>query len=136
MMKSETNQSKLVAENRRYVKTVAKQYLNQGLTLEQLVEEGNKGLVAAAERYDASKGYAFISYAVWWVRQSMLKALAAAQRGIPMPDDNPLTACERGILRSFSDGESLEQIAADRRLTEERLRQIIKRINDKILNNE
>ena len=52
MLKSETNQSKLVAENRRYVEAVAQQYLNQGLTLEQLIEEGNKGLVAASERYD------------------------------------------------------------------------------------
>lgn len=136
MMKSETNQSKLVAGNRRYVETVAKQYLNEGLTLEQLIEEGNKGLAKAAKRYDPSKGCAFISYAVWWIRESILKALAAAQRGIPMPDDNSLTARERSILRSFADGESLEQIAADRRLTEERLRQIIKRINDKILNHE
>lgn len=135
-MKSKTNQGKLVAENRRYVGAVAQQYLNQGLTLEQLIEEGNKGLVAAAERYDEGKGRGFMSYAVWRVRESILKALVAVQRGIPMPGDNPLTARERGILRSIADGESLAQIAADRRLTEERLRQIIMRINDKILNNE
>lgn len=136
MMKSETNQSKLVADNRRYVETVAKQYLNQGLTLEQLIEEGNKGLEKAAERYDPSKGYAFISYAVWWVRQSILEAIVVVERGEPIPDDNLLTARERGILRCIVEGESLKQIAADRRLTEERLRQIINRIHDKILNNE
>lgn len=135
-MRNEVNLSELIVENERYVECVAKQYLNQGLTLEQLIEEGNKGLAQAAERYNPSKGYAFISYAVWWVRESILIALVAVQRGIPMPDDNPLTARERGILRSIADGESLAQIAADRRLTEERLRQIIMRINDKILNNE
>ena len=73
-------QSELIAANKRYVECVAKQYLNQGLTLEQLIEEGNKGLVAAAERYDEGKGRGFMSYAVWWVRQSMLQALVAADR--------------------------------------------------------
>lgn len=80
------NKEELVTENRRYVEAVAKQYLNQGLTLEQLIEEGNKGLVAAAERYDANKGYKFISYAVWLVRMSILQALAAVQRGEPIPE--------------------------------------------------
>lgn len=131
-MKNGTNPSKLVAENRRYVEAVAKQYLNQGLTLELLIEEGNKGLVKAAERYDDSKGYFFMSYAVWWVRQSMLQALAATMRGEPIPDGNALTARERGILRDIADGESLEQIAEERRLTEERVRQISEKAQQKI----
>ena len=85
-MNNKMNTEKLVAENRQYVEAVAKQYLNQGLELEQLIEEGNKGLVAAAERYDASKGSKFISYAVWWVRMSILQALAAIEQGEPIPE--------------------------------------------------
>ena len=86
MMNNKTYTSELVASNRQYVEAVAKQYLNQGLTIEQLIEEGNKGLVAAAERYDASKGCKFISYAIWWVRMSILQALAAIERGEPIPE--------------------------------------------------
>ena len=82
MTKTEGKQEELIAENKRYVETIAKLYLNRGLTMEQLIEEGNKGLKAAAERYDEGKGYAFMSYAVWWVRQSILQALVAADRGL------------------------------------------------------
>ena len=86
MMNNKMNTEELVAENRQYVEAVAKQYLKQGLELEQLIEEGNKGLVAAAERYDACKGCKFISYAIWWVRMSILQALAAIERGEPIPE--------------------------------------------------
>lgn len=128
MMKSETNQSKLVAENRRYVETVAKQYLNQGLTLEQLIEEGNKGLVAAAERYDASMGYAFISYAVWWVRQSMLQALCGREAS----GWGTLSERERSIRQAIDEGRPLADIAAEWNLSEARVRQIYNRsINKK-----
>ena len=126
MMKSETNQSKLVAENRQYVETVAKQYLNQGLTLEQLIEEGNKGLVAAAERYDASKGYAFISYAVWWVRQSILQALCGRERG-----DRALSERERSIQQGIDEGRPLADIAAEWNISEVRVRQIYNRTINK-----
>ena len=136
MMNNKTNTEKLLTENRSVVEAVAKQYMDKGLTMEQLIEEGNKGLVKAAERYDASKGFKFLSYAVWWIRQSILQALAATEQGEPIPSDDQLTARERGILRSIEDGESLAQIAADRHLTEERLRQIINRINNKIQNHE
>ena len=135
-MNNKTNTEKLLTENRSVVEAVAKQYMDKGLTMEQLIEEGNKGLVKAAERYDASKGFKFLSYAVWWIRQSILQALAATEQGEPIPSDDQLTARERGILRSIEDGESLAQIAADRHLTEERLRQIINRINKKIQNHE
>ena len=118
------NTSELIATNKHYVETVAKQYLNQGLTLEQLIEEGNKGLAKAAERYDPDKGYAFMSYAIWWVRQSILQALVATQRGEPTPQEEQLTARERGILRSIEEGETIEQIATDRKLTVERVKQI------------
>ena len=136
MMNNKTNTEKLLTENRSVVEAVAKQYMDKGLTMEQLIEEGNNGLVKAAERYDASKGFKFLSYAVWWIRQSILQALAATEQGEPIPSDDQLTARERGILRSIEDGESLAQIAADRHLTEERLRQIINRINKKIQNHE
>ena len=135
-MNKKMNTEKLLTENRSVVEAVAKQYMDKGLTMEQLIEEGNKGLVKAAERYDASKGFKFLSYAVWWIRQSILQALAATEQGEPIPSDDQLTARERGILRSIEDGESLAQIAADRHLTEERLRQIINRINKKIQNHE
>ena len=135
-MNNKTNTEKLLTENRSVVEAVAKQYMDKGLTMEQLIEEGNKGLVKAAERYDASKGFKFLSYAVWWIRQGILQALAATEQGEPIPSDDQLTARERGILRSIEDGESLAQIAADRHLTEERLRQIINRINKKIQNHE
>jgi RNA polymerase primary sigma factor len=82
------NKEELLIENRRYVEAVAKQYLNQGLTLGQLIEEGNKGLVKAADLYDESKGSSFIAYAVWWVRKSILKALADMQQGKPNLDNN------------------------------------------------
>lgn len=80
------NKSELIAENKHYVELVAKQYLNQGLALEQLIEEGNKGLIYAYEHYDASKGFAFMSYAVWFVRASILQAIAAVERGQPIPE--------------------------------------------------
>lgn len=82
------NKEELFAENRRYVEAVAKQYLNQGLTLGQLIEEGNKGLLKATDLYDESNGSSFIAYAVWWVRKSILQALAAMQQGEHNPDDN------------------------------------------------
>lgn len=86
MTNKKKNHEELLTENRRYVEAVAKQYLNRGLTMEQLIEEGNKGLVASAERYDAGKGPNFITYAVWWIRMSILQALAAVQRGEPIPE--------------------------------------------------
>ena len=127
MMNNKTDIQKMIDDNRGVVEAVAKQYLGQGLTLEQLIEEGNKGLAKAAERYDPSKGFKFMSYAVWWVRQSILEALVAMdakRRGLPTQEHTLLTTRERGILRDIADGESLEQIAEDRRLTVERVRQI------------
>lgn len=118
------NKSELIAENKHYVELVAKQYLNQGLTLEQLIDAGNKGLIKADEHFDPSKGFAFMSYAVWWIRQSILEALAATARSESLPQGNELSARERGILRNIADGESLEQIAEERGLTVERVKQI------------
>jgi RNA polymerase primary sigma factor len=76
---------KLVTANLRFVVNVAKKYQNQGLPLSDLISEGNIGLINAIERYDVDKGYHFISYAVWWIRQSILKAVCEKSRLIRLP---------------------------------------------------
>lgn len=76
---------KLVTANLRFVVNVAKKYQNQGLTLSDLISEGNIGLINAIERYDVDKGYHFISYAVWWIRQAILKAICEKSRLIRLP---------------------------------------------------
>jgi RNA polymerase primary sigma factor len=77
--------NELVSANLRFVVSVAKQYQNQGLAIQDLVNEGNLGLIKAAQKFDASKGFKFISYAVWWIRQSILQALANNGRIVRLP---------------------------------------------------
>ena len=96
---------KLVSSNLRFVVNVAKKYQNQGLPLSDLINEGNIGLMNAIDRYDVDKGYHFISYAVWWIRQAILKAICEKSRMIRLPLNraNELVQIEKAKKELMSD---------------------------------
>ena len=117
---------RLIKANLRFVVSVAKQYQNKGLNLEDLISEGNIGLVKAAERFDHTKGFKFISYAVWWIRQSIMHALGEYSRQIRLPQN------QIGLLRKIN-GEVIEFMQRyDREPTPQELSEKIGEPVDKI----
>ena len=117
---------KLVRANLRFVVSVAKQYQNQGLSLLDLINEGNLGLIKAAKKFDETKGFKFISYAVWWIRQSILQALAEQARIVRLPL-NKLGALNK-IKKAFV---QLEQ-KFEREPSAEELSQILEMSEDQV----
>ncbi len=111
---------KLVRANLRFVVSVAKQYQNQGMSLQDLINEGNLGLVKAAQRFDETRGFKFISYAVWWIRQSILQAVAEQARIIRLPMN------QVGALAKVKKAVSLLEQKLERRPT---LKEIAEELN-------
>jgi RNA polymerase primary sigma factor len=110
------SKDRLIKANLRFVVNVAKKYQNQGLTLSDLISEGNLGLITAVDKFDVDKGYHFISYAVWWIKQSILKAICEKSRMIRLPLNraNELLQIEKvkREIGSNKDGEAdIEEIA-------------------------
>ena len=113
---SQDAKDKIIQANLRFVVNVAKKYQNQGLTLSDLISEGNLGLITAVDKFDVDKGYHFISYAVWWIKQSILKAICEKSRMIRLPLNraNELLQIEKvkREIGSNKDGEAdIEEIA-------------------------
>ncbi|MGP1521778.1 sigma-70 family RNA polymerase sigma factor [Treponema sp.] len=121
---------KIVNANLRFVVNVAKKYQNRGLDLTDLISEGNIGLLTAIERFDASKGYHFISYAVWWIRQAILKAICEKSRAIRLPLNraNELVQIEKArklISGNKSDEEEIAEVAELLNMDGNHVREII-----------
>ncbi len=122
---------KLTKANLRFVVSVAKQYQNQGLTLPDLINEGNLGLIKAAEKFDETRGFKFISYAVWWIRQSILQALAEQSRivRLPLNQVGSLNKINKAFARFEQENErrpSAEELADDLELSADKISDTMK----------
>jgi RNA polymerase primary sigma factor len=121
---------KLVKANLRFVVNVAKKYQNQGMPLMDLISEGNIGLMNAVERFDATKGYHFISYAVWWIRQAILKAICEKSRMIRLPLNraNELVQIDKArkvVMNNRTEEAELTEIAGLLNMSQEHVRDIV-----------
>src|ERR1051325_9584598 len=122
---------KLTKANLRFVVSVAKQYQNQGLSLSDLINEGNLGLIKAAQRFDETRGFKFISYAVWWIRQSILQAIAEQSRIVRLPLNkigsiNKINKAFSQLEQDFEREPSAEELAQVLELTEDDVRETMK----------
>ena len=122
---------KLTKANLRFVVSVSKQYQNQGLSLPDLINEGNLGLIKAAQRFDETRGFKFISYAVWWIRQSILQALAEQSRIVRLPLNkigsiNKINKAFSKLEQEFEREPSAEEIASLLELTENDVKESMK----------
>lgn len=125
---------RLVLSNLRFVVSVAKQYQNHGLTLGDLINEGNVGLIKAAECFDETKGFKFISYAVWWIRQSILQAIAENARLIRLPLNkistiNKVNRCYTALEQEFQREPTEDEIAEKMDITPAEVKENLKIAN-------
>lgn len=122
---------KLTRANLRFVVSVAKQYQNQGLTLPDLINEGNLGLIKAAQKFDETRGFKFISYAVWWIRQSILSALAEQARIVRLPLNqvgslNKINKAFSRLEQEFERPPSPEELAEALEVPEDKIKESLK----------
>jgi RNA polymerase primary sigma factor len=125
---------KLTQANLRFVVSVSKQYQNQGLSLQDLINEGNMGLIKAAHRFDETRGFKFISYAVWWIRQSILQALAEQSRIVRLPLNkigaiNKINKTYSELEQQFQRIPSAKEIAKELDLSEKEVKDSLKNAN-------
>ncbi len=122
---------KLVMANLRFVVSVSKQYQNQGLTLPDLINEGNLGLIKAAQKFDETRGFKFISYAVWWIRQSILQAIADQSRMVRLPLNqvgsiNKIRKAFSQLEQEYERDPTANEIADALELTEDKIHESMK----------
>lgn len=122
---------KMVNANLRFVVSVAKQFPNPGLSLGDMINEGNVGLVKAAARFDETRGFKFISYAVWWVRQSIMQAIAEKSRVVRIPNNkagtiNRINRAAASLEQQFHREPSTEELAANLNLSPDELEEVLK----------
>jgi RNA polymerase primary sigma factor len=108
--------NKMIESNLRFVVKIAKKYQNQGLPLADLIDEGNIGLMTALDKYDVDKGYHFISYAVWWIRQSIMKAINEKSRAVRLPLNRSnellqIQKAQKNLMHKFGEEPSVDMLA-------------------------